>query len=870
MDGLIGRLRGPPTYDRVPTITPEGTYYSTCQIDILRPEVDLTAWSFPGLTCTTSMVKFFVVLSLVLISACADTTSSVDQPSTPGSSKEDGGADGTVNLGPLLDRDGGPDADISSLEDAAVNPSTGGVGGTGAGTSGSGGVGGATGGMGGSGGQGGSSGSDAGDAGSDAETPDPECPGSGPGTKCEGRKRFACESGQWVEQETCDHVCEAGECTGVCDPGDQDCQGDFPRTCNDNGEWVAGQECSFVCSEGECEGQCVPGDRDCSGLTPRSCNSEGRWVNENACSFYCGGEGVCSGVCASGDRDCSGDVPRHCDGTGQWVAESACPFVCSGEGVCSGSCDPGAESCSGDTPRTCNASGAWVNGTTCPFVCSSGDCVGVCEPGDRDCSGKTPRQCNAQGQWVAETACPFVCGGEGVCSGVCDPAGAPTCSGDVPRTCNSAGQWVNGSACPFLCSAGACTGVCEPGDRQCSGQQIRTCGSNAQWQTATNCPAVAGATSYCSASACTFDCNLDYDDCDDNPANGCEVNLDTDANNCGQCGHSCCGGTCGSGTCAADTLVASGVTAFTVDSTAETLYYAISSVGVNRHDISSGDESLFAARSSAQATVTDVTMSEQRVAWGERNSSTSWAGIYSRPTSGGSSRVESECLTCTATPTNLLYDATNLYWQWAVNTQVLYNPIATPNPNPTLPYSVYATEAGGGNAFAEVYQFTSDGTHLYARLYDEASHPDHVIHKALPTNSGLDQDITFESFPGTNSSLAAPVTDGVNLYYVVYEYSGSPSYPNIGVWKKPIAGGSAQQLVNTTTLLPRLATDGVNVYYADSASGQYRLRKVPVAGGSPVTVTNLSTGINFNRIRAANECVFWQTGTSISGVAVNP
>jgi len=38
-------------------------------------------------------------------------------------------------------------------------------------------------------------------------------------------------------------------------------------------------------------------------------------------------------------------------------------------------------------------------------------------------------------------------------------------------------------------------------------------------------------------------CNAGYANCDGNQANGCEVNLTSDSNNCGACGNVCPAGT---------------------------------------------------------------------------------------------------------------------------------------------------------------------------------------------------------------------------------------------------------------------------------------------------------------------------------------
>ena len=51
----------------------------------------------------------------------------------------------------------------------------------------------------------------------------------------------------------------------------------------------------------------------------------------------------------------------------------------------------------------------------------------------------------------------------------------------------------------------------------------------------------ANATSICTAGACSLTCNTGFGNCDGMVANGCEVNLGTDRNNCGACGNVCPG-----------------------------------------------------------------------------------------------------------------------------------------------------------------------------------------------------------------------------------------------------------------------------------------------------------------------------------------
>jgi len=684
------------------------------------------------------------------------------------------------------------------------------------------------------------------DSGSDATIP--ECPGSGPGTKCEGLQRFACVSGQWEAQEVCDHVCQAGACVGVCDPGDKDCQGLNPRSCNSNGQWVQGLACSFVCSAGDCTGACVPGDRDCQGLTPRSCDSSGQWVQETACSLYCGGEGVCSGVCTPGDRDCSGLVPRHCDATAQWVTETACPYVCGGEGVCSGSCSPSAKQCSGLVPQTCDSSGSWTSGSACQYVCGAGTCSGVCTPGDRDCQGLTPRSCNAQGQWVSETACSFVCGGEGVCSGSCTP-NSTSCQGDTPRTCNGSGQWVSGSACQYVCSAGACTGVCEPGTQQCSGQQIQTCGSNGQWQAAQGCPSVQGADSYCQAGACTFDCQLDHDDCDNNPANGCEVDLTSDSANCGQCGHSCCGGACGSGTCG---VYDSGILANNYAVDANNIYW---SQGGNLNQQPRTGGATISLATNQPGFIGGVAVQGSNVFWTTDGDAQipAFPGVFSKPIGGGTLTTYGN-----ANGRALLVTATDIFFRRQDNATISYWGRATTTTDIVL-----------GGSYTYGAPFVTDGQYLYATYinYGAVNQKPIVrvpIHGGTPT---VFESYVSASFPTAATTMTALSTDGTNLYYILY-VGIEPA--NSGVWKKPLAGGSAQKLVGTGNgFSSTTATDGTSVYFADANAKQ--VRKVSVNGGTvtPLYTFTGSGSYSFNSMQVVNECLYW-VGTSIHAIAVNP
>jgi hypothetical protein len=104
-----------------------------------------------------------------------------------------------------------------------------------------------------------------------------------------------------------------------------------------------------------------------------------------------------------------------------------------------------------------------------------------------------------------------------------------------------------------ICSNGVCAArvKCPKGQTSCGGVCVtlasdpNNCGS---------CGAVcdpANAQGVCSNGTCQMGtCNAGYADCDADPANGCEVNINSDPDNCGGCGVACdAGQTCENGAC---------------------------------------------------------------------------------------------------------------------------------------------------------------------------------------------------------------------------------------------------------------------------------------------------------------------------------
>jgi alpha-tubulin suppressor-like RCC1 family protein len=111
--------------------------------------------------------------------------------------------------------------------------------------------------------------------------------------------------------------------------------------------------------------------------------------------------------------------------------------------------------------------------------------------------------------------------------------GAGTCNGD--GTCSFA-NLPNGTACN---DGNACTQADQCAAGVCSGTPLTCPGANA--------------TEACSAGSCSIlSCASGYADCDQQAADGCEVDITSSPANCGSCGNACPGSQiCAQGACAA-------------------------------------------------------------------------------------------------------------------------------------------------------------------------------------------------------------------------------------------------------------------------------------------------------------------------------
>lgn len=390
-------------------------------------------------------------------------------------------------------------------------------------------------------------------------------------------------------------TCQAGVCTGgdpvvctpldqchvvgICEPSTGICSNPAKpdhTSCNDGNACTLNDVClSGVCTGAaltcqaldECHdpGTCEAGTGVCSNPNKTdgaSCNDGNGVCLSGACAAclpgaqrpcYTGPEGTAGvGICAMGSETCLADG--------------------SGYGSCEGEITPTAEICN-NLDDDCD--GVIDEGAICPPVphglagCENGECVvTVCDAGYSDCDGVADNGCETE---LANTvdhcgACGDDCSDvhgspfceDGECGIVCN-AGYANCDLDArsngcetnlksdPNNCGGCGTRCIAANATSTCSEGVCqVEACNFGYGNCNNNAVDGCEINLR-SDANNCGFCGNKCSLPNASVvscvnfqCQVEsCNVGFANCDGNPANGCEINLQTDFNNCGACGTRC-------------------------------------------------------------------------------------------------------------------------------------------------------------------------------------------------------------------------------------------------------------------------------------------------------------------------------------------
>jgi hypothetical protein len=295
---------------------------------------------------------------------------------------------------------------------------------------------------------------------------------------------------------------------------------------------------TWDCNGDACMAGCSAGDKKAAadGCNTCSCGMDGKWsCTTNAKCPAPGSE------CQPGDtklRD-DGCARCECDMSGQW----ACPDI-----ACA-TCTPGEMTMSSCLSCTCNAEGNnWeCSGTFDGPGCSESQ---VCKPGETMPDDTMCKTCTCSEDGTQWNCMPSM--GEGCGGSKCTPGEViPSADGCNTCTCGADGS--------LACTMKACeecppelddNGMCPPQmifaqnpmTKACCGYSSK-CTAPAGWDLFTT-PACLPEMTVCASGKA---------DCDGDPANGCETNVMTSAQNCGACGSVCMAvggtGTCDQGKC---------------------------------------------------------------------------------------------------------------------------------------------------------------------------------------------------------------------------------------------------------------------------------------------------------------------------------
>jgi hypothetical protein len=428
-------------------------------------------------------------------------------------------------------------------------------------------------------------------------------------------------------------ACQGGTCALVaCNLGFADCDGDASNGCEVNLKTslahcgACNAACDLpnaaeTCNNGVCTlGACSAGFANCDGNAQNGCE-----VNTDTSLGNCGGCGVtCDvphasesclggtcvmGACDPGFANCDGGALNGCEVNVQTNLAhcGGCNLACNlpnasescVNGTCTlGSCNAGFDDCDGDPSNGCEVNlktdlahcggcGAACDYPNAAESCSNGICtLGACNTGFANCDGNAQNGCEANTNTSlahcgdCNQACDLANAAESCVGGTCTlgscNAGFANCDGNPNNGCeantdsslshcggcNQSCNLANGSE---SCVSGTCTlNGCDPGFANCDSNPANGCeiNTNTNLSHCGACGALCAlpnALTSCSGGSCLLTgCGPGFGNCDGNPANGCEVNTNTSLAHCGGCGstcnlanasESCIGGTCVLGTC---------------------------------------------------------------------------------------------------------------------------------------------------------------------------------------------------------------------------------------------------------------------------------------------------------------------------------